>query len=254
MNFAKAGLSEGIPRRARPCYHGRAMQPSLSIIIPTLNGAQRLPACLAALTASGSAGQLDYERLVIDGGSNDSSAAVASAAGARVITAAKGRGTQLRQGAKAAAGDWLFFLHDDTRLGETWQQLVIDFIGDPANQRRAGYCRLDFDEPGEGAARVAALANWRARALGLPYGDQGLLIARDFYLEMGGHPAQPLMEDVALVRKIGRRRLAMLNLTAVTSAARYRRDGWWRRPIRNLWLLGLYFLGVSPSWLAARYR
>ncbi len=245
---------EGISRRAPACYHGQDMQTSLSIVIPTVNGAQRLPGCLAALTAGNGARALDCELVIVDGGSSDASVALAGAAGARVIAAPKGRGSQLRQGAEAARGEWLFFLHDDTRLGDGWRRVVLDFIGDAGNRRRAGYCRLAFDEPVSAAARVAALANWRARVLGLPYGDQGLLIARAFYQDLGGYPDQPLMEDVALVRKIGRRRLSPLNLIAVTSAARYRQDGWWRRPFKNLWLLGLYFLGASPTWLAERYR
>ena len=88
---------------------------------------------------------------------------------------------------------------------------------------RAAFYKLAFDEPGRRARRTAGLANWRARVLGLPYGDQGLLISRRFYDAVGGHPEEPLMEDVALVRRIGARRLLALESWAVTSAERYRR-------------------------------
>jgi hypothetical protein len=113
--------------------------------------------------------------------------------------------------------------------------------------------RFALDDADPRARRIERGAAWRGRALGLPYGDQGLLIARDFYWSLGGHPAIPLMEDVALVRRIGRGRLTVLDHAALTSAARYRRDGWLRRPARNLALLSLYLLGVSPRVLARLY-
>ena len=95
--------------------------------------------------------------------------------------------------------------------------------------------------------RIAWLANLRSRVPGLPYGDQGLLIARDFYNALGGFRPLPLMEDVDLVRRIGRRRLVMLDATAVTSAERYRRGGFWLRPLRNQFCLLLWLLGVPVS-------
>jgi hypothetical protein len=113
---------------------------------------------------------------------------------------------------------------------------------------------LAFDEDAPPARRVARLANWRARRLGLPYGDQGLLIAASFYRRLGGFRPLPLMEDVDLVRRIGRRRLVHLEALAITSAARYRHGGWWRRPARNLMVLALYLLGVPPGALMRLYR
>jgi hypothetical protein len=114
--------------------------------------------------------------------------------------------------------------------------------------------RLAFDDESPAARRTAALANWRTRRLGLPYGDQGLLISRDLYDAVGGYPEIPLMEDVAMARRLGRRRIRMLAATAVTGGDKYRRDGWWRRSAKNLTLLSLYFLGVSPERLARLYR
>lgn len=94
----------------------------------------------------------------------------------------------------------------------------------------------------------------RVRLLGLPYGDQGLLISRPLYKKVGGFRPLALMEDVDLVRRIGRHRLRQLGSTAVTSADRWRRDGWIRRSGRNLACLVLYALGVAPSRLARFYR
>ena len=112
---------------------------------------------------------------------------------------------------------------------------------------------LVLDDPDPRARRIERWARWRARALALPYGDQGLLIHRALYRELGGFAPIPLMEDVQFLRRIGRRRLVHLAVEARTSARRYRRDGWWSRPARNLTLLGLYFLGAPPAWLKRLY-
>jgi len=92
------------------------------------------------------------------------------------------------------------------------------------------------------------------RLFGLPYGDQGLLISRRLYDEVGGYRPLALMEDVDLVRRIGRHRLRRLDATALTSAERWRRDGWLRRSGRNLVCLALYALGVAPGHIARAYR
>lgn len=224
--------------------------PRLSVVVPTLDAAAELPATLAALRAESPAG---LEILVVDGGSADETAALAEAAGCRLLRTPPGRGPQLAAGAAAAAGEWLLFLHADSRLQPGWAAAVEAFLQDPGNTEKAAYFRLRFDSEAAGARRVERLANWRARRLGLPYGDQGLLLSRALYQRLGGHPPWPLMEDVALVRRLGRRRLVALPVPLLTSAARYRRDGWWRRPLRNLARLTLYFLGVPPERLARRY-
>ena len=216
----------------------------LSIIIPTLNAAAALRCSLPPLAEFGAL-DLIREVIVADGGSTDETAAIAEAAGARFVAASTGRGTQLAAGADAARGDWLLFLHADTVLQPGWDKAVREFIGDEGNLRRAGYFRFALDDGRLGARRVQWLANMRARILGLPYGDQGLLISRGFYRKVGGFRPLALMEDVDIVRRIGRGRLRMLKATAVTSAERYRRDGFWRRPIRNQFCLFLWLMGAS---------
>ena len=101
--------------------------------------------------------------------------------------------------------------------------------------------------------RLERLVAWRCRALALPYGDQGLLISRALYEAAGGFRPLPLMEDVDLVRRLGRRRLAALPVRAVTSAERWRREGWRRRSARNLACLSLWFLGVPPGAIKRLY-
>ena len=227
-------------------------EPCLSVVIPTLDAAATLPATLAALEVARDDG-LSREVLVVDGGSTDATVAIAADWGARVLEAPRGRGLQLSAGGAAAAADWLLFLHADTRLAPGWAAAVRAFMADPGSDERAAAFRLRLDDGDPRARRIERLANWRGRALGLPYGDQGLLIARAFYQELGGYRPLPLMEDVDLARRIGRRRIVLLDAAAVTSAARYRQGGWWFRPLRNLTLLGLYFLGAPPHLLHRLY-
>ncbi|MXY42411.1 MAG: glycosyltransferase [Rhodospirillaceae bacterium] len=225
----------------------------LSIVIPTLNEAARLPATLAALSTPAGDGGEAPEILVSDGGSRDATAELAQGAGAQVVTGAQGRGTQLAAGADAAQGDWLLFLHADTRLASGWRAAAAAFMADPANRQRAGYGRFRLDDPHPRARRLEKRVAWRCRRFGLPYGDQGLLVARDFYRALGGYRPLPLFEDVDLVRRIGRNRLVALDIDAVTGAERFLQAGYRRRSARNLVLLSLYLMGVPPAWLARLY-
>jgi rSAM/selenodomain-associated transferase 2 len=222
----------------------------LSVIIPTFNAAPTLQPMLRAL---GAGADFIGEIIVADGGSADASVAVAEAHGARVVSAPKGRGQQLAASADAAAGDWLLFLHADTCLQPGWEQAARRFMGDPGNRNRAGAFRFALDDASPGARRLEALVAWRCRRLGLPYGDQGLLLSRDFYRRLGGYRPLPIMEDVDLVRRIGRRRLVMFEAQAITSAEKWRAAGWRLRSARNLGCLALYFLGVPPRVIAKVY-
>lgn len=221
---------------------------SLAVVIPTLNAATTLGATLESV--GGAARRL----VVADGGSDDGTRDLAWAAGAHVVRSQRGRGAQLAAGAAAVEEDWILFLHADTRLAGGWRPVVEQFAASPGNARRAGYFRLRFDTPHPAARRVERLAGWRARACGLPYGDQGLLIARAFYESLGGFKPLPLMEDVEFVRRVGPARLRELPVDALTSAARYERDGWWARPLRNMACLSLYAAGVSPRLIRKLYE
>ena len=224
----------------------------LSIVIPTLDAASTLGPVLAALEETASAA-LAHELIVVDGGSKDGTRALARAARAEVLASAPSRGGQLALGGAGACGEWLLFLHADTRLAPGWTGAVARFIADPANRERAAVFRLALDDASAAARRVERFVAWRTRVLGLPYGDQALLIARAFYDRLGGFKALPLMEDVDLVRRIGKRRLVLLEARAVTSAARYRRGGWLLRPLRNLACLTLYYLGLPPRLIERLY-
>ncbi|MCR8828110.1 TIGR04283 family arsenosugar biosynthesis glycosyltransferase [Pseudosulfitobacter koreensis] len=221
------------------------MRAPISVVIPTLDAAPQLAGCLAALVEGLEAG-LIRELIVSDGGSQDDTTTLADAWGAHVVSGPASRGGQLRRGVDAAQGLWLLVLHADTVLQEGWAGVVAEHI---QTSDRAGWFRLRFDR---GGRFVAGWANLRSR-LGLPYGDQGLLMPRGLYDAVGGYADQPLMEDVAMARRL-RGRMVRLDAVAVTSAAKYRQQGWVKRGGRNLWTLMRYAGGVSPERLAQSYR
>lgn len=217
----------------------------LSVVIPTLNVAATLGPTLDALA------DRPREIVVADGGSSDGTRALAAARGCRVIEVGRGRGSQLAAGVAASSAPWLLLLHADTRLGSGWAEAVAAHIA--STPERAGYFRLRIDDEATAARRLERAVAWRCGALGLPYGDQGLLVSRALLDEVGGIRPLPLMEDVDLVRRLGRARLAPLAADALTSAVRYRRDGYLRRSARNLAILSLWFAGVPPRVLARLY-
>ena len=119
--------------------------------------------------------------------------------------------------------------------------------------RRAAAFTFKLDDPAKSARLLERIVALRGTALGLPYGDQGLLLSRGFYDEIGGFRPLPIMEDVDFVRRIGRARVEILAVPAVTSADRYRRNGYLPRMVRNAVCLLLYFIGVPPKSIARIY-
>jgi len=228
-----------------------AARPSLTVIVPALNAAGTLARALAALEEG--RGSFALSVLVVDGGSKDGTAELARRLGADVLATAPGRGTQLRAGAAARHSDWLLFLHADTMLAPGWSNEAAKFMQNPENERRAAAFRFALDDGSPAARRVEDFVAWRCRQFGLAYGDQGLLISRRFYGELGGFRPLTLMEDVDMARRIGRRRLVMLGTAATTSAARYRSEGYVFRGMRNLLCLGLHFAGVPAELIAKIY-
>lgn len=225
----------------------------ISVIIPTLNAEESLAACLGALVA-GAVDGVVREVIVVDGGSNDRTHKISDAAGALLIVSQSGRGQQLAEGARAAKCPWLLFIHADTVLAPGWQQEVAAFIERAENAGRAGVAaafRFALDDFGFRPRILERLVSIRSSLLRLPYGDQGLLINAELYGKIGGYREMPLMEDIDLVRRVPRGCMTILRTAAVTSAVRFRRDGYFKRSARNLLCLGLYYLRV-PSHLIAR--
>lgn len=224
----------------------------LSVVIPTLNSAAHLPRALAPLVY-GAANGLIKQVIVADGGSTDETLEIAEAAGCDIVVSAPGRAKQMRAGALASRANWLLFLHPDTVLGATWVDETERFIAGPQARKRAGVFRLAFEDDTPQAKRVAFWAQLRARVMKLPHGEQGLLVSRLLYDALGGYPDLPVMEDVEIARRIGPKRLALLKTEAVTSAPKYRRDGYDKRAWRNLSIMARYLMGADPVELAKAY-
>ena len=222
----------------------------LSVIVPTLNSAGCLPG-LADCLVEGVRKQMIRELVISDGGSEDGTEAIADGLGARFIVGGASRGRQLAAGARIAGGRWFLFLHADTVLATGWSEDVAWHM--THRPELASHFRLGFIGGGFCAGFVAGWANFRSIILGLPYGDQGLLISRQQYEQSGGYPDIPLMEDVAIARAL-RKRIRPMNSTILTDPRRYQEEGWLMRGSRNLITLVRYLLGTSPATLARGYN
>jgi len=221
----------------------------LSVIIPALDEGPRLAALLRDLLPLGPAAEV----IVVDGGSRDDTVAVARERGARVILSEGGRGPQLRAGAAIAAGDLYCFLHADLRLPPATVDRLSALIRDPPGEAVA--FRFCIDGRSAGYRVIEWGTNLRSAWLGLPYGDQGLVVGRAAYEACGGYPPIPLMEDVALVRQLRASvGIRLLREPVLVSPRRWERDGAFRRTVRNWSLLARYLTGADPRVLAHSYR
>ncbi|HQT68627.1 MAG: hypothetical protein B7Z78_07245 [Rhodospirillales bacterium 20-60-12] len=226
-----------------------------TIIIPTLNAASYLGTALAALIEAGPALRI----IIVDGGSQDDTLHIAQtacrlAANVQFINAPRGRGSQLAAGIAAASTPWLLLLHADTMLSPGWFAACQRHMAQTPDHDRAYYGRFALASPDARARRIEAIVAWRCWRFALPYGDQGLLISASQLHSAGGMNELPLMEDVTLIRRIGRAGLAPADFTATSAAARYERDGWWARPARNLLCLALWRMGVPPRLILKLYK
>jgi rSAM/selenodomain-associated transferase 2 len=223
------------------------MPPTVSLVIPVLSDADFASALLDRLPL-----RPDLEVIVVDGGADPQLAAtVAGHPGATLLHAPPGRARQMNTGAETAAGTWLFFVHADSILPAGWFEAVMRLDDDVAG----GWFRFALDDDAWQARVIERLTAWRVSRLRLPYGDQGIFVRRRLFVEIGGFPDFPLMEDVSFIRRLVRAgRVVEVPLPLRTSARRWRRDGWFRRSTQNVALVCLYFLGVAPTRLARWYR
>ena len=226
------------------------MAATLSIIIPCLNEAAGIVSMLESLRPLRARGA---EVIVADGGSSDDTAALAAPLADRVVNAPRGRAAQMNAGATFARAEILLFLHADCVLPPDAEQLIVAGLAGGAPQWGRFDVTLDGVHP---LLRVvASTMNLRSRLTGIATGDQGIFITRALFARLGGFPALPLMEDIALSR-LAKRAGAPLCLCEriVTSARRWERQGV-LRTIVLMWQLRLaYFLGADPARLALRYQ
>ena len=221
---------------------------TLSIVMPVLNEAAGIAAALRRLTPYRARG---VEVIVADGGSGDSTPALARPLADQVISAPRGRASQMNAGAAAAKGDVLVFLHADTQLPEGADRLLRDGLA------RSGHAwgRFDIRIDGGGLLRVIAAAmNVRSRLTGIATGDQAIFVTREAFENADGFPPIALMEDVALSARLKRvSRPLCLAARATTSGRRWREHGV-LRTVLLMWRLRLaYFLGADPGDLARAY-
>jgi rSAM/selenodomain-associated transferase 2 len=228
----------------------------ISVVIPTLNAEGVLASTLAALVPAAVEG-LVREVIIVDGGSADRTLKIAEASGAEIVIAPQpGRGKQLIAGAERARFPWLLFLHADTMLEPGWEReagAFIERVDLGLGPAAAAAFRFALDDLGFKPRLIEAGVALRCTLLRLPYGDQGLLIPARLYYQVGGFEPLPLMEDVDLVRRLGRRRIIMLRTRAVTSAARYRSQGYALRVVRNLSCLTLFYMRARMSAICRIY-
>ena len=225
------------------------MKPSLSIVIPALNEAAGIEATLQALQPLRARG---VELVLADGGSGDGTAALARPWVDALVDAPRGRALQMNAGAARARADALLFLHADTRLPPLADVLALQALA-------TGACWGRFDVRIQGQhwmlRVVAALMNLRSRSSGIATGDQAIFVRRAAFERVGGFPAQPLMEDVEISRRLKRLgRPACLSAKVCTSGRRWEQRGVWRTIVLMWQLRWRYWRGESAARLAEAYR
>lgn len=219
----------------------------ISIIIPALNEEELIGQALCS-----SNGAPDLEQIVVDGGSRDRTEEIARSLGVRVLNSPACRATQMNIGAGAATGEILLFLHADTRLPEGFDGIVRHVAG--RSRFAAGAFRLHIDDSAVALKIIEKGANWRARLLQLPYGDQAIFLRRDLFHYLGGYRHLPILEDFDLIRRARRHgQIIIAPLFASTSARRYLDRGPWRSFWINQAAITAYYLGVSPASIARWY-
>ena len=221
----------------------------LSVVVPTLDEADHLPALLRDLESWDGGAPV----VVADGGSRDGTRRIAIQRGCRVVYTPPGRGRQMNAGARVTATPWILFLHADSRLNPRALDRARQFASGP--RQDAACFRLRIDHPGRAFRLIERGQRLRERWLGLPYGDQGLLIPRALFDQLGGFAEVPVMEDVLLARKLNQigKRIRNLQSPIRTSPRRYVESGPWRQVARNAWCISRLFLGVRPQEIARSY-
>ena len=221
----------------------------LSIIVPVLDEAENLTRLLPHLRDRCPGAEV----IVVDGGSADRTAQVASAwPHARYLASDRGRARQMNAGARAARGDALLFVHADTLLPAGAASAIARALADPSIV--GGRFDVSFANPRPAFRVIATFMNWRSRLTGIATGDQAIFVRRHVFEALDGYPDIPLMEDVEFCARLRRRgRIQCLGLRVVTSARKWEREGM-LRTILLMWALRLlYFFRVDPARLHRWY-
>ena len=225
--------------------------PALSIIIPTLNEADHLPLLLADLNEW----PYNFELIIVDGGSIDLTISIAQIQGIDVIKSSKkNRGYQLKTGASKARGDWLLFLHADSRLSPSWFKSLSQIIQNKKSKNFAWY--FDFKiKKGNIEFRILEITvALRSYFLQRPYGDQGLLIHKNLYYNTGGFSSLKIMEDLDLITRITKtNKVKRIRESIFTDERRWNKSNIIRRAIKNASLRRKWRLGYNIDELIKEY-
>jgi rSAM/selenodomain-associated transferase 2 len=230
---------------------GRTMK--VSIIIPTVNERQPLEELVARVRLT--AGRGDIEVIVADGGSTDGTGEVARRVCDKLVEVpVRGRAVQMHQGALAATGELILFLHADTRLPASWLEALLDAWAKKPRPGATAY-RLGFDSLKPVYRLIAGMGHWRSSKTGVPHGDQAIACRREDYFEVGGFPPVAIMEEYFLIPKLRRLGPVVVMEEAVkTSVRRYERNGPIFNALRNVAIMVLFKAGVPPAKLKELYR
>ncbi|MEO0377920.1 MAG: TIGR04283 family arsenosugar biosynthesis glycosyltransferase [Cyanobacteria bacterium P01_A01_bin.17] len=225
--------------------------PDISVIVPVLHEGVTIASTLEQIAAI--AGSIAYEVIVVDGDPQGSTLPYLPQGTLGIVSKA-GRGHQMNAGAECAQGRILLFLHADTRLPSQALQKIVYTI--EKTKAVAGAFDFSIDSPRWILGWISRGASLRTRLTRLPYGDQAIFIARTIFNALGGYPDFPILEDVELMRRLKRQRLpiALICDRVSVSARRWEQEGILFCTLRNWILLSLYYLGVSPHYLAKWYR
>jgi rSAM/selenodomain-associated transferase 2 len=224
----------------------------VSIIVPIYNEAAALPGFVEHLQGLRTADPAGIELVLVDGGSSDDSVEEIEEAGLVCRHANRGRAVQMNDGAQAATGDLLLFLHADTRINleaiaQARQAIVDGAVG--------GFFEVCLSSSRPLLSLVGRMISWRSRLSGVASGDQAIFVTRAAFDEVGGYAALPLFEDVDLSRRLKRLGQFTAVDASVTTSARRWENGGAIRTILRMWILRvLYYCGVSPERLERYYE
>ena len=219
----------------------------ISIIIPTLNEADTLDPTLHHVRRQ----EAPFEVIVVDGGSEDGTRALARSQGATVLQAPQGRATQMNHGAEEATGSVFLFLHADSVLPPNGLALIRNALTAPTTS--SGTFQLQFDTPTPLLRCYAWCTHWPW--IRLCFGDRGQFAERPAFEAVGGFPEWPIFEDLELAARLhAHGGFRFLDTAVTTSARRFRRHGLVRQQLRNLYLWSHYMWGTDPERVAHLYH
>ena len=221
---------------------------NITVVIPTYNAEKTIYKTLDNVS------KIFQKIIIVDANSKDLTKNICDKFAIQFFTSKKNRGLQLNIGAEKCDSDWIFFLHADSILDSDAINEINIFVSNAKNNYKAAALKLKFNQDNKYSFLLSKIIFFRSKYLKLPYGDQGLIISKDFYTKIGGFKPLPIMEDVEIVKNIGFKNIKLLDSYITTDSIRYKDQGWLFRPLINLYCLSLYFLGFNINLINKIYQ